>query len=265
MYSGENGHATGFFLNHGGTTYIITNKHALNFTTRNGDPLKRVRIYTRTNQSNILDTDFQDLRLHDDGEPTWLSHDEPGIDVAAIPLEPPVIDTSLTIPSYDPLAEERPFVSQNLNGGNLALTLADAPTTEELVNETAVTAVRGGSRAMILGYPLYVQNNYLPLARNALISSPYGEAVNQRPFFRTDARTHDGLSGGPVITTVSDSSTRVRVSDESIGVRTAAKLLRDVEWHFIGIHAQSSGQGEALGLNDAFYPHSLAEMLPDTG
>lgn len=182
-YPGDSGHATGFFLNHGGTTYVITNKHALSITTRNGDPLERVRIYTRPNPSNVLDTDFHDLQLRDDGEPTWLSHDDPVIDIAAIPLEPPVIDEALVIPSYDPLAEQRKFVSQKLEVGNLALTLADAPTTEELVNETAVTAIRGGSRAMILGYPLYIQNHSLPLARNALISSPYGEAVNQDPFF----------------------------------------------------------------------------------
>lgn len=264
-YASNNGHATGFFLNHSGTTYLVTNQHALNISTHNGDPLETVRVFLRPNASNVLETQYYDVQLRNDGQPTWLSHNNARVDIAALPLKPPVVEDSVEIPSYDPLVDDRASENQELSMGNLALTLNDIPPSEQLVNETSVTAVRGGSQAMILGYPLQIYENYLPLARSALISSPYGENVNDNPFFRTDARTHSGLSGGPVITTVADSTAQVLVDKESIDASTAGKLLRDIEWYLIGIHAQSSDKGESLGLNDAFYPYLLAEVLDSDG
>jgi len=263
-YSGGNGHATGFFLNHYGTTYLVTNKHVLDISTHNGNPLEEVRIFIRPNPANVLETEHHDLRIHLNDQPTWLSHDNFEIDIAALPLEPPITDEPIEVPSYDPLIDDRASANQSPKMGNLALTLADTPTSEQLVNETSITAIRGGSQAMILGYPLETSNNYLPVARSALISSPYGENVNEFPFFRTDARTHPGLSGSPVITTTADSTAKVRIQDGSVDVSTAAQLLQDIEWYFIGIHAQSSDEENVLGLNDAFYPYFLGDFLPST-
>jgi len=79
-----------------------------------------------------------------------------------------------------------------------------------------------------------------------------------------DARTHPGLSGSPVITTIAESTETVRVSDSGFDTKAAANLMRDVEWYLIGIHAQSEGVTESLELNGVFYPHLLRDIL-DTG
>lgn len=39
-YGGDHGHATGFFLKRNGTTYLITNKHVVDFTTHNDNSLE---------------------------------------------------------------------------------------------------------------------------------------------------------------------------------------------------------------------------------
>jgi hypothetical protein len=151
--------------------------------------------------------------------------------------------------------------SAEYNLGNLALSLDDLPSSQMIADGTMATVVRGGSQAMILGYPLYEPSNKMPVARSALISSPYGVSEQDQPFFRVDARTHDGLSGSPVLTTISEPTASVRVQDDGFDVSAAAKLLRDVEWNLIGIHAQSSDQTESLGLNDAYYPHLISEII----
>lgn len=261
QYRGDQGHATGFFLNHEDTTYLITNRHVVDVKTHNGDPLETVRIFIRPNPSSVEETEHRDLTLYSDGSKNWITHDDYKVDVAAIPLTSPVTDEELSVPSYNPVLKSRAVGNDEYTMGNIAFSLEDLPSTQSVADGVMTSVIRGGSQAMILGYPLYVPQNKFPVARSALISSPYGVLNQDHPFFRVDARTHGGLSGSPVFTTVTDSSVSVRVQDGGFDVKTAAKLLQDVDWNLIGVHAQSSDQTESLGLNDAYYPHLIADII----
>lgn len=187
-YHGENGHATGFFLTHGETTYLITNRHAVDFETHNGEPVKRVRIYLWPDPDDVRMTEHHDLTLVTDGSPNWLTHDDSHIDMAAIPLTPPVVDEQ--IQPHDPLESGEALIETDHTTGNLAFTLADLPNGHRIEDGHLVTAIRGGSQAMLLGYPFDRGPAKLPVARSALISSPYGEPTGNQPYFRMDAKTH---------------------------------------------------------------------------
>lgn len=103
-------HATGFFYQFEGDTFIITSKHALNFQTANGEGPKSVRITTRPNPDDVTQTESHDVRLlDDDGTPYWHSHPENDlVDIAALPLEPPVLASSVAV---QPFNQERETAS----------------------------------------------------------------------------------------------------------------------------------------------------------
>lgn len=264
-YDGSQGHATGFFLNYEGTTYMVTNRHVFDIQTHNGEPLKQVRIYIRTNPTDLSSVEARDISLYFDGSKNWKGHSSgPTTDIAVIPLKPPVVDQPIQIPSHNPSVGESPIREHEYDVGNLSFSFQDLPSQREVVDGTIVTSVRGGSHVMILGYPLRVTESYLPVARNALISSPYGTRTRDQPYFLVDARTHPGLSGSPVITAIPDSTDTVRVSDTGFDTKAAAKLMRDVEWYLIGIHAQAADVAESLELNGVFYPHLLRDILEDS-
>jgi len=260
-YGGRQGHATGFFLNNDKTTYLITNKHVVDIKTHNDKSLETIRIYLRPNPHNVEKTTFRDLTIASQNSNNWLEHDDPQVDLVAVPLSDPVVDNPIYIPSYNPVQNSPPTATDDYSMGNVAFSLRDLPTTQSVIDGEIATVIRGGSQAMILGYPLYVSDNKLPVARSALISSPYGVKAQEQPFFRVDARTHPGLSGSPVFTTVTGDTSSVRVQDGGSDIRTAAKLMRNTDWKLIGVHAQSSDRTESLGLNDAFYPHLIEDII----
>lgn len=263
QYDGGQGHATGFFFNFLGTTYFITNKHVVDIKTHNGEPLEEARIFIRPDPTKLDKTEYLDLTLVADGNRTWMAHSNEGIDIAAIPLESPVVKESINIPSHDPIAGAQSLSEHAYEVGNLAFTPQDLPPQREVADSTIITSVRGGSQAVVLGYPVDIFRSYFPIARSALISSPYGTQIHEKPYFMMDARTHPGLSGSPVITTISESTKSVRVSSTGFDASAAADLMQDIEWYLIGIHAQSEDTTASLDLNGVFYPQNLMEILKE--
>jgi S1-C subfamily serine protease len=61
--------------------------------------------------------------------------------------------------------------------------------------------VRVGSSLLVVGFPLGFHNtlHHLPVVRQAVIASAFGMRFQGQGFFLTDARTHRGTSGAPVV------------------------------------------------------------------
>ncbi len=88
----------------------------------------------------------------------------------------------------------------------------------------------------------------MPVVRQAIIASSFGLRFQGEGYFLTDARTHRGTSGAPVVM-------RVTEPDSVHG---------DLPWMLLGVHSGRLDIGtrdldldEALGLNCAWYADIL--------
>ena len=84
----------------------------------------------------------------------------------------------------------------------------------------------------------------MPVVRHAVVASSFGLRFQGQGYFLTDARTHRGTSGAPVVMRISGSRPK----------------LGDLPWMLLGVHSARLDLGsrdllldEALGLNCAWY------------
>lgn len=237
LYPADNGHATGFFFIYDGDTYLITNKHVVDRQSVNEEPLQSVRIFVRPNPGDVGTTKPIDIQLIDeDGNRLWQDHPaDSTIDVVAIPLRPPVVEEPVNASGFDDdgTNEIGAFNEEHL------------PKTDEIIV--------GGRSLIIFGYPYRVSSPYFPVARDALSASPYGFPFRGKPRFMTDAKTHNGISGSPVLTHPSAMQASESGGFDVGGARKA--------WFLVGVHSSTlSGDiREPLDLNEAWY----STLIPD--
>lgn len=256
IYANDN-HATGFFFRYANDTYLITNRHALSFETENGNKLQEAKIRIRNDPSDLDQFEKKTLTLRNgDDEKNWLNDDR-RVDIGVIPLKPPVVDSQISIlPPKE--------ISSDYKYGNLAFQENDFPESRPMS-----MIVSGGSGAIILGYPLEYFGPSYPVARNAIISSPYGRTVEElvdtpagipKKAFLTDAVTHPGLSGSPVITQPPESI--MQNPDKPENVYVAANLMTfDNKRALLGIHAGEFDQYADFKLNNAVYPTAITDVI----
>jgi V8-like Glu-specific endopeptidase len=237
LYPNNSGHATGFFYTDIGDTdpeqrnqrdediYLITNHHAV--ADDDGDPIcDSIRIITRPNPQNLTELKHHDIELYDDGNPQWREHPEGSeIDVVAISLD----------------------INLNDSGTKIISNQLRMPDNVE---------VTFGQEAVVLGYPIRGQSPYLPIARNAMIASPYGVPFQGIPCFGTDADMHSGTSGSPVLTRPS------ALQQTTDGFQLGGQQ----QMHFLGIHSatmQSNHELEEgpLNINVTWYAELLDEII----
>lgn len=105
-------------------------------------------------------------------------------------------------------------------------------------------AVLLGQPVLIAGFPMgfHDELHHLPVVRSGVVASSYGWRFGGRGYFLTDARTHRGLSGAPVV------------------VRRPGTF----PWMLMGIHSarlegqhREPDQDETLSLNSSWYPDVL--------
>ena len=109
-----------------------------------------------------------------------------------------------------------------------------------------------GASLLILGFPLGFHDtlHHLPVARQAVVASSYGLRFQGQGYFLTDARTHRGSSGAPVV---------MRASEPIQG-------QGDLPWLLLGVHSsrldvtRDLQADEALGLNCAWYADILLKL-----
>ena len=89
------------------------------------------------------------------------------------------------------------------------------------------------------------------MVRQAIVASSFGLRFQGEGYFLTDARTHRGSSGAPVV---------MRIADPE-------PTRRELPWMLLGVHsarldvaARDLSADEALGLNCAWYTDILLTL-----
>jgi hypothetical protein len=110
-----------------------------------------------------------------------------------------------------------------------------------------------GSPLLVVGFPLGFHDNvhHLPVVRQAVIASSFGLRFQGKGYFLTDARTHRGTSGAPVV---------MRATGEQ-------PELGELPWLLLGVHSARLDVAprdlildEALGLNCSWYADILMTL-----
>lgn len=220
--------ASGCFFERDGRLFVVTSRHVVCDEPTQHLP-DRIEIELHTDANNLAATQAVTLPLYRDGQPTWRKGlDQAGeVDVAVVQ-----VDRALLPPS----AVFRAFTPRHLPGEQ--------------------DKIEVGTSVILVGFPLgfYDTLHRLPVARQAIIASSFGLRFQGEGYFLTDARTHRGSSGAPVVMRVTDPG---RVQD-------------DLPWVMLGVHAakldmrtRDEELDEALGLNCAWYADILLRLTAE--
>ncbi|HET7527760.1 MAG TPA: trypsin-like peptidase domain-containing protein, partial [Burkholderiaceae bacterium] len=121
--------------------------------------------------------------------------------------------------------------------------------------ENVLDEVEVGASLLIVGFPLGFHDtlHHLPVVRQATIASSFGVRFQGQGYFLTDARTHRGTSGAPVV---------MRTQNVESGDGAG-----DLPWKLLGVHSarmdmatRDQQQDESLGLNCAWYADILMTL-----
>ncbi len=214
--------ASGFFLRRDERLYLVTNRHVL-MDRPSGHLPDRIEIEVHTDAENLTHAAVVSVLLYSDGQAIWhQGGDSAGdIDVAAIELDPGAMPATALL---------RAFTPQHL--------------------QHRLQEVKVGTPLLVVGFPLGFHDtlHHLPVVRHAVISSSFGLRFQGQGYFLTDARTHRGTSGAPVV--MQDDAGDPVLPWKLLGVHSAR----------IQMGGQSTPVEEALGLNCAWYADILLTL-----
>jgi Trypsin-like peptidase domain len=217
--------ASGFFFEREARLFLVTSRHVVMDEPSKHFP-DRLEIELHTHADNLAESTGFSIPLYRDGKATWRQGlDAAGeIDVAAIELERDALPGSAVYRAFTPAH------------------LQDRPEQVEV-----------GCPLLVVGFPLGFHDtlHHMPVARRASLASSYGLRFKGEGYFLTDARTHRGTSGAPVV---------MRMGAPEAG-------HRDLPWKLLGVHSARLDLGtrdreldEALGLNCAWYADILLTL-----
>lgn len=219
-YAGERllTRASGFFFERENRLYLITSRHVL-IDEPSGHFPDRIEFELHLDSVNLTRSTNYSMLLYRDGRANWRQGIDSGgeIDVAAIEID------RVALP---PTTVLRAFTPAHL--------------------QTSLREIEVGTSLLIVGFPLGFHDtlHHLPVVRQAVIASSFGLRFQGQGFFLTDARTHRGTSGAPVVM-------RAEPKEERLG---------DLPWKLLGVHSgrldmlpRDAQQDESLGLNCAWY------------
>jgi S1-C subfamily serine protease len=215
--------ASGFFFERDGRLFLVTSRHVMIDAPSKHFP-DRIEIELHIDPNNMAHSTGFSIPLYRNGMSIWRQGvDAAGeIDVAAIEIERAALPATTVYRAFGP---------------------AHLPDAREQIEV--------GTSLLIVGFPLGFHDtlHHMPVVRQAVIASSFGLRFQGEGYFLTDARTHRGTSGAPVV---------MRVADRE-------STLGDLPWMLLGVHSARLDVGtrdrkldEALGLNCAWY----ADILP---
>lgn len=217
--------ASGFFFERDGRLFLVTSRHVMYDRPSRHFP-DRIEIELHIDPTDVARSIGFSIPLYRNGKSLWRQgQDSAGdIDVAVIELERAALP---------PTAVYRAFNPAHLHGPD--------------------RQVEVGSSVLVVGFPLGFHDtlHHLPVVRQAGIASSFGLRFQGEGYFLTDARTHRGGSGAPVV---------MRLPDH-------APACGDLPWLLLGVHSARLDVGtrdlrldEALGLNCAWYADILLTL-----
>ncbi len=218
--------ASGFFFERDERLYLVTSRHVVIDEPSKHYP-SRIEVELHTDGSNLTRSIGLSVLLYRDGKSIWRQGRDDGgeIDVAVVELEREALPAGVTLCCFTP---------DHLQG--------------------TLDEVEVGSSLLVVGFPLGFHDalHHLPVVRQAAIASSFGLRFQGQGFFLTDARTHRGTSGAPV------------VMREPAGSAQAGGPL---PWKLLGVHSSRMDMGsrdlkedESLGLNCAWYADILMTL-----
>jgi Trypsin-like peptidase domain len=221
-------HASGFFFEREQRLYLVTSRHVLIDTPTEHHP-NRIEIEVHTRADDLGKSTGFSVLLFEDGKSQWhQGRDASGeIDVAMLELDRGAFPKDAVFRAFTP---------------------------EHI--QSATGRVEVGSSVLIVGFPLGFHDtlHHLPVVRQAVVASAFGMRFQGQGYFLTDARTHRGTSGAPVV-----------LRDPA-----AASDGQELPWKLLGVHSASLDmkdrdrvQDETLGLNCAWYADMLMTLSED--
>jgi len=118
---------------------------------------------------------------------------------------------------------------------------------------TVMGVLAVSTAVLVVGFPLGFHDtlHHMPVVRHAVVASSFGLRFNDQGSFLTDARTHSGTSGAPVV----------------MRIAAPQPMRGDLRWMLLGVHSARLDVGtrvlkldEALGLNCAWYADILLTL-----
>lgn len=229
-YSGDAGltSATGFFFERDERLFLVTSRHVLIDPPNDHHP-DRIVIEMHIDSENLAESTGFSIPLYRDDRRLWRqATDSAGeTDVAAIEIERDALPETSLYRAFTPVHLHDPAIP-----------------------------VQIGTHLLVVGFPLGFHDtlHHMPVARHAILASSFGLRFQGEGYFLTDARTHRGISGAPVL---------MRAPD-------GAPVRADLPWVLLGIHSARLDVGtrdlqvdEALGLNCAWYADILMTITAD--
>jgi len=217
--------ASGFFFERDGRLFLVTSRHVMYDEPSKHFP-DRIEIELHINPDNIAESTGFSIPLYRNGKGVWRQGlDKAGeIDVAVIEID---------LAAFPRTALYRAFTPQHLPG--------------------QFDRVEVGTSLLVVGFPLGFHDalHHMPVVRQAIVASSFGLRFQGEGYFLTDARTHRGTSGAPVV---------MRVTDPNA-------VQGDLPWMLLGVHSARLDVGtrdldldEALGLNCAWFADILLTL-----
>lgn len=214
--------ASGFFFERQGRLYVVTSRHVVVDAPSKHFP-DRIELELHVDATNLTRSIGFSVPLYRDGKSIWHQGADSGgdIDVAAIELDRAALPRAGIVKAFTP---------EHLQpSGDIGI----------------------GSPVLILGFPLGFHDtlHHLPVARQAAIASSFGIRFQGQGYFLTDARTHRGTSGAPVL------------------MRSGPAHGGALPWKLLGVHSAQMDMGnrdemldESLALNCAWYADILMTL-----
>ncbi len=217
--------ASGFFFQRGERLFLVTSRHVLIDEPSEHFP-DRIEIELHVDAGDLAQSTGFSIPLYRDGTAIWRQGlDAAGeVDVATIELERAALPRTLVY---------RAFTPEHLNSD--------------------LEHVEVGTSLLVVGFPLGFHDtlHHMAVVRQAVVASSYGLRFQGEGYFLTDARTHRGTSGAPVV---------MRASERH-------PVSGDLPWILLGVHSARLDLGtrdleldEALGLNCAWYADILLTL-----
>jgi len=216
--------ASGFFFERDERLFLVTSRHVLIDEPSKHHP-NRIEIELHTDAANLGKSARFSLLLYQDGKAQWRQGTDSGgeIDVALIEIQRGALPKGSLLFAFKP---------------------------EHLQQLTDPVEV--GSSVLIVGFPLGFHDtlHHLPVVRQSVIASAFGMRFQGQGYFLTDARTHRGTSGAPVVMR-----------------NHAASAGAELPWKLLGVHSarldmadRDQVHDESLGLNSAWYADILMTL-----
>jgi hypothetical protein len=220
--------ASGFFFERGERLFMVTSRHVLIDSATNHFP-DCVEIELHVDAGNLVRSIGYSVLLYEQGVPAWREGRDAGgaIDVAIVELDRRQLPQGVVMSAFTPAHLRTDF-----------------------------EVVAAGEPLLMVGFPLGFHDclHHLPVVRHAALASSYGMRFQGQGYFLTDARTHRGTSGAPVV-----------MRDAA-----ASGSMVALPWRLLGVHSSRMDVGnrdpaldDSLGLNCAWYADILLSLTRD--